>query len=116
MPLDFSRVTIPVALVPIADVKDHLRIRDEDHNAEVARVYDAAQEAVVAFLKSAADETWTASTAPRAVKHAILLLTTHYYEHRGDDMNPTDSGSTPDEDVWTAIGRLLAMYRDPTLA
>jgi hypothetical protein len=31
-------------------------------------------------------------------------------------MAPSASGSTPDADVWLAIGRLLAMYRDPTLA
>lgn len=116
MPLDFSRVTIAVPLVPLADVRTHLRIRDTDHDAEIQSTYDAAQEVIIAFLKAAADATWTATTAPRAVKHAILLLTTHYYEHRGDDMRPTDSGSTPDEDVWTAIGRLLALYRDPTLA
>jgi len=31
-------------------------------------------------------------------------------------MAPSASGSTPDADVWQAIARLLAMYRDPTLA
>ena len=49
------------------------------------------------------------------MKQAIKLLTTNYFEHRGDDMNPSMSGANPDADVWAAIGRLLALYRDPTL-
>jgi hypothetical protein len=48
-----------------------------------------------------------------AVKHAILLLTVHYYEHRGDDLGP----NRPDEAViWKELRNLLAMYRDPALA
>ena len=49
-----------------------------------------AEEAVLAYLGPAADATWTPATAPVAVKHAILLLTTHYYEHRGDDLGLTN--------------------------
>jgi hypothetical protein len=115
-PLDFSRVTLAGPLWTVDEVKPHLRIRDADHDADIGQKLDAAEEAIVAYLKTAADPTWDADTAPLAVKHAVLLLTTHLYEHRGDDMNPSASGSTPDADVWAAIGRLLAMYRDPTLA
>jgi len=115
MTLEFSRVVLATPLVPLAEVKAHLRITDAAHDADVTVIYAAAQDEILAYLTTGADATWTETTAPRPVKHAIKLLTTHLYEHRGDDMSPSDSGSTPDEDVWAAIGRLLAMYRDPTL-
>jgi hypothetical protein len=47
------------------------------------------------------------------VKHAILLLTVHYYEHRGDDLGQ----NRPDEAViWKELRNLLGQYRDPALA
>lgn len=113
MPLTFSRVVIPVALVPLDELKTHLRVTDTDHDADVTVIGAAAQDAIVAYLKAAADATWTATTAPRPVRHAIKLLAADYYEHRGDDAG---GGRTADEKTWQAIARLLAMYRDPTLA
>lgn len=116
MPLEFTHVIVAGSLVSMADLKAQLRITDNLHDAEITLVSEAAQDAILAYLTLAADATWTELTVPKPVKHAILLLTSHLYEHRGDDMNPTASGSTPDRDVWEAIARLLSMYRDPTLA
>jgi Phage gp6-like head-tail connector protein len=116
--LDFTHDTLGVtgALLSLAEVKDHLRVTDALHDADITAKSDAAQAAVLAYLTTAVDPAWTPLSVPKPVKHAILLLTTHLYEHRGDDMNPSASGSTPDRDVWEAIARMLAMYRDPTLA
>lgn len=115
-PLTFTRVTLAGPLWTVAEAKAlQLRLRDALHDEDVAQKLAVAQEVILAYLKAGADATWTPTTAPEAVKHAVLLLATHYYEHRGDDMNPTNSGSTPDKDVWSAIANLLAMYRDPTL-
>jgi hypothetical protein len=116
MALDYSRVTLAGPLWAVAEVKPHLRIRDTDHDADIAQKLETAQEAILAYLGPAGDATWIPETAPAAVKHAILILLTHYYEHRGDDMAPSASGATPDADVWRAIQNLLAMYRDPTVA
>lgn len=110
-PLDYSRVTITTPLVTLAEAKVHLRLTDTVHDADITQKRDAAQEAILAYETLAADPAWTETTVPRAVKHAILLLLTHYFEHRGDDAR-----AAADEDVWLAIGRLLALYRDPTLA
>jgi Phage gp6-like head-tail connector protein len=116
MALEFSWITLPPFLT-VEDAKAlQLRIRDTLHDADITEKLETAHERIIAKLGAAADATWTAETVPKAVSHAILLLTTHYYEHRGDDMNPTASGSTPDADVWAAIDRLLAPYRDLTLA
>jgi len=112
--LTFSRVTLAGPLWTTAEVKAiQLRITDAAHDTDVEEKLATAQEAVLAYLGPAADATWTPSTAPMAVKHAILLLTVHYYEHRGDDLGQL----RPDEAViWKEIRNLLAMYRDPALA
>jgi len=107
MPLEYSRVTLP-PLWTLAEAKTHLRIVDMASDADVQQKLDAAQEDIVAYCATAIEPTWTATTTPKAIKHAVLLLLTHLYENRGDDL-------APDEHVWLAIGRLLAMYRDPTL-
>ena len=114
MTLTFSRVSLPGPLWTTAEVKQlQLRITDAAHDADVAEKLGTAQEAILAYLGPAADATWTPTSAPVAVKHAILLLTAHYYEHRGDDLGL----STRDEAIiWREIRNLLQMYRDPALA
>lgn len=114
MTLTFSRVTLAGPLWTTEEVKAiQLRITDAAHDEDVAEKLATAQEAVLAYLGPSADETWTPVTAPMAVKHAILLMTVHYYEHRGDDLGQL----RPDEAViWKELRNLLAMYRDPALA
>jgi hypothetical protein len=104
--LEFSRVTLP-PLWTLDQAKLHLRITDTAHDADIAQKLAAAQEAILAYLASAADPTWDATTAPLAVTHAIHLLTAAFYEDRGD-------GAIPDP--WPKIYALLAAYRDPTVA
>lgn len=53
---------------------------------------------------------YTAGTVPLNLQAAILLMLTHLYEHRGDDMDKYD------ESLWLAIERLLMRLRDPALA
>jgi hypothetical protein len=52
---------------------------------------------------------WTEATVPPAVRSAVLLMLTHLYDHRGEDM-------TADEQLWLAVERLLMRHRDPVLA
>jgi hypothetical protein len=114
MTMLFSRVTLAGPLWTTAEVKAlQLRITDAAHDSDIDEKLATAQEAVLAYLGPAAEATWTPETAPVAVKHAILLLTVHYYEHRGDDFGI----ARPDEAViWKELQNLLAMYRDPALA
>jgi len=111
-----GRVSIATPLVTLIEMKAHLRISDTAHDADVSVIALAAQDAILAYLTTAADPAWTTATTPLTVKHAIKLMTTHLYEHRGDDMDPSQSGATPDADVWAAVERLLGRHRDPTLA
>jgi Phage gp6-like head-tail connector protein len=115
MTLTFSRVTLAGPLWTTAEVKAiQLRITDAAHDSDVDEKLATAQEAVLAYLGPAADATWTPVTAPVAVKHAILLLTVHYYEHRGDDLGP--NARSDEAVIWKELRNLLAFYRDPALA
>ena len=110
-PFTYSRVTLAGPLWTVAEAKQLiLRITDAAEDADVQEKLDAAQEAILAFLGGAADPTWTPATAPRNVKHAILLMTSHYYEHRGDEL----TRDTPD--IWNQIRNALGQYRDVGLA
>jgi hypothetical protein len=62
----------------------------------------------IMWIRAAA--TWTETTVPSNVKAAILVMLTHYYEHRGDDMDKYD------ESAWQAVRNLLVGFRDPALA
>jgi hypothetical protein len=106
MTLEFSRVTLP-PLWTVDQAKVHLRIMGTAHDADIAQKLAAAQEAILAYLGTAADPSWDAASAPAAVTHAIHLLTAHYYEWRGDGEPPNP---------WPMIYELLAAYRDPTVA
>ena len=113
MTLTFSRVTLAGPLLTLAEAKAHLRISDTAHDADVAQKLAAAEEGILAYLGTGADPTWTPETAPLEVKNAILNLTTHYYEHRGDDLGLTNRDEAV---IWKALRNGLCMYRDPALA
>lgn len=58
------------------------------------------------YIGLTAPQTWTSETVPADIQHAVLLLLTTLYEHRGDS-DPGDS--------WPAVDRLLTPYRIPTM-
>ena len=114
MTLTFSRVTLAGPLWTTAEVKQiQLRITDAVHDTDVAEKLATAEEAVLAYLGPAADASWTPASAPVAVKHAILLLTVHYYEHRGDDLGVSNRDEAV---IWKELRNLLSHYRDPAMA
>jgi hypothetical protein len=104
-PLAFSRVTLP-PLWTVDQAKVHLHITGTAHDADIQQKLDTAQEAILAYLGVAADPAWTAGSAPKAVTHAIHMLTAYYYEDRGDSTLP---------DPWPKIYELLGCYRDPVV-
>jgi hypothetical protein len=110
MAITFSRVVLAGPLLTVEDAKTHTHITDAALDADVQQKLDAAEEWVLAYLGPAVDATWTPSTAPRMVKHAILMVTAYLYDHRGDDT------AVMDGHVWDVIRTALGMYRDPTVA
>jgi Phage gp6-like head-tail connector protein len=109
MTLEFSYTPLP-PLLTVAEAKAlHLRIQNAAHDDDIQEKLETAQEAILRYLTTAVDPAWDATTVPKDVKHAILLLTAHYYTFRGDDAN----GDTA---IWQEIANLLGMHRDPTLA
>lgn len=98
-------------LATLEQAKAHLGIplALTDNDTDVRLKLAQASETVLDYLKSRADPDWTSDTVPGPVQAATLLMLTHYYEHRGDDLRA-------DEAVWLAVQRLLMRFRDPALA
>lgn len=95
--------------VTLDQAKTHLREPDAAANGDVYLKATQASGIIADYLDSQADPAWTADTAPGPVQTATLLMLTHLYQNRGDDM-------TADDMLWSAIRRLLARLRDPTVA
>jgi hypothetical protein len=108
-------------LIPLEQAKLQLRVTDTLHDPEIEMLNDAAVAVILDYLKPMRtgemrdDWPWTAATLPLPVAQAMRLLLTHFYVHRGDDMAPTATGTTPDTDVWGAIERILVRFRDPAV-
>jgi hypothetical protein len=103
--LEFSRVTLP-PLVTLDQAKDHLHETSTARDADIQAKLDEAQEVILSYVNIGADPTWTAATAPAAIRNSIKLLLGYYDAERGD-------GTTPDP--WPALHQNLAAYRDPTV-
>ena len=104
--LDFYHVTATGLLITLEEAKTHLHITTTDHDADITAKLQQAQDVILDYLKHGADPAWSQTTLPQPVRAGMLLMLTHLYEHRGDDMEPDDA-------LWNAIGRLLARFRDP---
>lgn len=108
-------------LISPALVKQALRIAEYDGDGQVlpheddaviSAYIDAAQEAVLRYLKDAADLAWTEATAPKAVRQAILIAVQAMYDP--DQMDLLGGLSHPDPK--NPIVAMLCMMRRPTLA
>lgn len=104
--------TDPV-LVTLETAKVHLRVDDALHDADIDQKRKAASATIRDYLKDRNDPAWTDLTVPPWVQASVLLLLTHFYEHRGDEFG---SAQDNDDRVWAAIARLCQRSRDPALA
>ena len=113
MTLWYSRVQPATPLVTLAEAKVHLRIPSTDtaSDADITAKLAAAEEQVFAKLGEAADPSWNATTAPRTVRHAVLILLDAFYERRGGDEGGEDLRKALE-----VVDRLLALYRDVSVA
>ena len=101
-------------LVTLERAKAHLRVTTTDNDDDIQLKVEQASDVIVERCNSTAwwraiTPTWTADTLPLSVQAAILVLLTHLYEHRGDDM-------APDAALWQAVDRLIVLNKDPVIA
>lgn len=98
-----------MALITLAQAKRHLYVDDDAHNTDILLKVDQASAIILNYLKSQADPTWTDATVPGPVQAATLLMLTHLYEERGDNMASNAA-------LWEAVANLCRRFRDPALA
>jgi len=107
-------------LISLATAKMHLRITDNDHDADVQLKADQASAIVFDYIVAGRTRwpepdnvpTWTPETVDLSAQAAMLDVLTCLYEHRGDDYGI----NAPDSELWQAISRKLARLRDPAIA
>ena len=100
-------------LVTLEEAKLQLRITWEDEDSYVQLILEAAESAVLDYIKR--DWGWTASSVPKGVKLAILVLMSTYFEafRDGDNFdNPNIAFGYPPP----AVTNLLHRYRSPAYA
>jgi len=92
-----------IALVTLAEAKDHLRVTDDDSDTDIASKALMATDIVIDYIERPLHG-WLADTAPPLIKAAILLVLGSLYDD--DDADPLSLG----------VIRVLHRYRDPTAA
>ena len=89
-------------ILTVEQAKAHLRLQHDEEDAFLASLICQAQAVVEDYCRLAFDE-----TAPQAVRLAVLLMVSHYYENRDN----------PDRVMYAtmrvAFENLLYPYRDP---
>ncbi len=124
LPRDFGApiASNGIPLVTLSQAVQHLRLLYTDADLPIELADDLqhkiiqASDTIYDYLKSRADPTWDEDSCPPIVQAAVLFYLAHLWEHRGDDMSAGRSATSPDDGVWSAIGRLLMRARDPALA
>jgi hypothetical protein len=91
-------------LVTLEAAKQHLRILDNDHDADITLKLEGASRIVIDYVDRA-DLVWTAETVPASAKVAVLLVLGALFEDR--------EGGEP---LSRAVVSLLAPYRRTALA
>jgi hypothetical protein len=111
-----------MALVTLAQAKEHLRITGTDHDADVQQKMTAAEAAILSYINTTEywrgqTATWTdETTVPPDVQHAMLIKIAELDRFRGDDAPDAGPALEPAADMSPAVTSLLRRWRDPVLA
>jgi hypothetical protein len=103
-----------MALITLERAKRNLNETGSDHDGDIYAKLEEAQALVIGRCNSTAHwreitATWTEDTIPLEIQSAILIMLTHLYQHRGDDMRL-------DAEAWAAVERQIGQYKDPVIA
>lgn len=100
-------------LVTLQQAKRQLRVTWDDEDDHIQLVLDAAEDAVLNYIKK--DFGWTGSNCPPSVKLAILVVLSTYHDSYRDgdnmDANTVAMGYLPQ-----AATSLLHRFRKPAMA
>lgn len=99
------------SLATLEQAKAHLGIplALTDNDTDVALKLSQASDKIMAYLDVRGDDSWTSDTVPGDVQSAVLILLTHLYENRGQDMRGN-------AEVWESIKDLCMQKRYMTIA
>ncbi len=93
-------------ILSVDEVKEHLRIEDDDEDQYIEGLIRKAQATAEDFCRVSFDSD-TEQSAPEPVRLAVLLMVSHYFENRDN----------PERAVYgtmrIAFENLLYPYRDP---
>lgn len=94
-------------ILSVDEVKEHLRIEDDDEDEYIEGLIRQAQATAEDFCRVSFEYEGTEQLAPEPVRLAVLLMVSHYFENRDN----------PERAVYgtmrIAFENLLYPYRDP---
>ena len=94
-------------ILSVDEVKEHLRIEDDDEDEYIESLIRQAQATAEDFCRVSFENEETDQPAPEPVRLAVLLMVSHYFENRDN----------PERAVYgtmrIAFENLLYPYRDP---
>lgn len=110
-----------MALIPLDEAKDHLRIVGTQDDSEVDRKIQMAEAIILNRLNTtdaneAITAAWTEDTVPQEVKTSILLMLAHLWANRGDGVSSGSGNEQPDVRIWQAVDLFLVRYTRSVIA
>ena len=101
------------ALVSLEVAKAHLRVVDTSSDDDIELKVEQSSALILERCNSTAywraiTPTWTQETIPQSVQSAILVMLSHLYENRGDDMEAHEA-------VMAAAVSLIRLNKDPVV-
>jgi len=95
------------ALVTLDEARTQCHLTGTAYDVDLQQKVDAASAMIIDRLRESADPLWDATTVPRHVHQAVLLVVDFLFYNRGDDADQTNS-----EQFWWHIDNLLQRSRD----
>jgi len=115
-------------LVTLRDAKQRLALPLDitANDAMLQQILDEAERVVLGYVAQRRDDNaawtatvagWTADTAPREVRAAVLMEFADLYRFRGDDDASQSAAATPEYGMLpTRVTALLYRLRDPAVS
>lgn len=105
-----------MSLVEIDQVKEALRIDDDDADADIALKIAQAEDIVLDFVQPKPDPAWDAASVPARVTAAIILVVGYLYDDSPEAQEALAGLAGAANGKPSAATALLWRLRDPTLA